>query len=156
MVSLNPAAVSAVQVFGIISGFLLASLGFSLDAYATFRAISTRRLSNYQEIIKSHRELWKLTIDEPEKYVRVLQPDPDLSQSPVTYAERRFVHLVLLHMTSAYYFSKENDLIAIEQMKADIDEFLSHPIPRMVWLDTKHYFNKKFVQFIERHAKPFD
>ena len=63
--------------------------------------------------------------------------------------ENRFVNLLLLHMTSGFYFSKGSDLIEVEMMKHDIDDFLSYPIQKEVWNNSKNYFNQDFRSFVD-------
>ena len=149
-------AVELVKVVGIIGSLILSAVGFGLSAYATLRAITSRKLSNYQEIIKSHRELWKLTLDTSGAYSRVLEPSPDLRAKPVTYEEQRFVNLLLLHMTSAFYFSKHSEIAAIEKLKEDVDSVLALPIPRQVWAATRRYFNDEFAQFVDSSPASYD
>lgn len=132
------------------AGILLAAFGLLLNAYATLKNIRSRKLLNYQEIIKSHRELWKLTLDDTGKFSRILVPDLNLCASPVSPEERRFVSLLLLHMTSAFYFAKHSDIVRIEKLREDVWDVMSMPIPRAVWLESRHYFNRDFVKLIER------
>ncbi len=92
-----------------------------------------------------------MTIDNSDKFARVLDDKPNLSERPISYEEKRFVQLILLHMTSAFNFSKQSDLVRIDKLKYDFDDFLSLPIPKIVWLQTKHFFNHDFVKFIDNH-----
>ncbi len=144
---------SDIQIFGITVGLFFSGSGFILNAFATFRNIKSRKLLNYQELTKSHREIWKITLEKPEIYERVLDPNADVSSKPITYAEHRFIHLLLLHMTIGFYFAKQSDIIEIKKTKFDIDEFLSLPIPREVWLESKKYFNKDFVRFVDHRPR---
>jgi hypothetical protein len=138
-----------IQAAGIIIGLFISGFGLLLNAIATFKNISSRKLTNYQDIIKSHRDLWKITLDKPEKFERLFLKELDLNQSPITYEESRFINLLILHMTSGYYFSKGSDLIEVEMMKHDIDDFFTYPIPKQVWENTKWYYNKDFRLFID-------
>lgn len=139
-----------IQTAGIVIGLVFTGCGFVLNAYSTLKGIKSRKLSNYQELTKSHRDLWKLTLDKPELYSRILDASANISKASITSQERRFVHLLLLHMTAAYYFSKQSEIVEIEKLKFDIDEFLSLPIPRAVWLESQKYFNRDFVSFVEK------
>jgi formyl transferase-like protein len=132
------------------AGIYLAAFGLLLNAYAILKNIRSRKLLNYQEIVKSHRDLWKLTLDSPEKYSRVLSLDPDLATTPITEEERRFVNLLLIHMTSAFYFAKYSDMVRIEKMREDVWRVMSLPIPREIWHDARHNFNRDFVRLIEQ------
>lgn len=142
-----------VQLYCLIGSFIVSALGFFINAYATFRNISSRKLSNYQEIVKSHRDIWKITIDKPEIYGRILEKGVDLSQNPITYQEKLFIQLVLLHMTSAFSFSKQSEMVKISKLKYDFDDFISLTIPNEVWKDVKEFYNSDFVKFIDNPAK---
>lgn len=140
---------TSIQIFGIIAGIFLSGIGLILNAFATYKNIRSRRLSNYQEITKSHREIWKLSIDTPEKFERIFDVNPNLIENPISSVEARYIQLVLLHMTSAFNFSKENEMIEIEKLKFDFDNFLSFPLPRKIWNRSKRFYNKDFVSFID-------
>lgn len=137
------------QIKILICGFFISTLGFLLNAFATYKSVVSRKNSNYQEIVKSHREIWKLFIDKPEIYSRVLQMNLDLVENPITIQERRFVQFVLLHITAVLNFSKQSEIVVIEKLKFDVDDFLTFPIPKIVWEESKHFYNKEFVIFVD-------
>jgi hypothetical protein len=136
------------------TGVIVAIGALFLNAYATLRNVQSRRLLNYHELIKSHRDLWRLLLEKPEQYGRVTAKAVDLTASPITDAERSFVHLVFLHMTSAYYFSRSSDIVKIEKLKMDFDELIALPIPGAVWAEHARYFNDDFVRFVDRRQAP--
>lgn len=137
------------KTIGIIGGLIISSIALFLNFFSTLRNIKSQKISNYQEITKSHRDLWKLTIDNDQKYKRLLEYDINILDTPPTYSERKFVQLVFLHMTSAFYFAKYSHMLEIEKMAMDFDEFLSMPIPRVIWRDAKKYYNSDFVRFVD-------
>ena len=139
----------AEKIIVTITGVLVAVIALLVNAYATLRNIKSRKLLNYQEIVKSHRELWKLTLDNRETYSRVLEVDPDLQAVPIRDEERRFIGLLLLHMTSAFYFAKNSEIVGIQQLREDVRGVMSRPIPRAIWWESRHYFNRDFVRLLE-------
>jgi len=141
------------KTIGILGGLITSSVALFLNFYSTLRSVKTQKISNFQEITKSHREIWKLTIDKPELYERIFSNDVDLVQQPVTYTERLFLGLVFLHMSSAYSFAKHSNILEIEKMELDFSEILTFPIPRKVWSENKKYFNKDFVSFFENSGE---
>jgi len=149
-VQITPELADAIRLAVLAAGLFVAAAGLFFNAYATLRTVSSRRILNYLELTKSHRDLWKLTLDDPETYKRILQVNPDLATAPITYAERRFVNLLLLHTTTAFEFSKVSDIVRIEQLKQDVDEVLALPLPRAIWIESKYLFNKDFVSFVEK------
>lgn len=110
---------------------------------------TARMITNYHEIVKSYRDIWRMTFTHPE-LTRILKNEVDLVNNPVTQQEKRFVRFILQHMTSAYYFMKKSQMIPIEQIKYDFNNFLNLPIPRQVWETDKIYYNKDFVKFIDK------
>jgi hypothetical protein len=138
----------------VIGSLLVSSFALLLNLYATHRSTRQQRVANYQEIVKSHREIWKLTLDNYARYERVLSLDVDLKKMPVSYEERRFVQLILLHMSSAYAFASSDQMLEIEKLEFDIEELLSMPIPRFVWGQYRVYQNSRFVRFVEKANKP--
>jgi len=143
------------QILFATIGVFISAFGLLLNAFVTYQNTSSRKLSNYQEIIKSHRDIWKITIDKPDVYSRIFLSEVDLQTNPITYQEQRFVEFVLLHASSTYNFSKKSALVQIEQFKYDVDDFLSFPIPQAVWTTKKHFYNKDFVKFIDTKPKFF-
>lgn len=136
-----------------LAGVFLAAIGLLLNAYATLKNVRSRKLLNYQEIVKSHRELWKLALDKPEKFSRVLDRDADLQKTPLTSEERRFGNLLFVHLSSAFYFSKSSDIVPIKRMREDVDDLMTLPVVNAVWKETSRFFNADFVTFVE---KPVD
>jgi hypothetical protein len=146
---LSDGAIDAIKVIGIVGGLLLAAVGFAMNAFATLRSIRSRKLLNYHEITKSHREIWGIALDQPDKFGRVMGGNVDLDASPVTEEERLFVHLLFLHMTAAYHFITESDIMTIQQWQNDFREVLSKPIPRFVWENERGFFNSDFVAVVD-------
>jgi Formyl transferase len=141
------------KLIGIIGGLCVSSIALFLNFFSTVRSIKSQRINNYQEITKSHREIWKLSLDNEGKFNRVMESDVDLIKNPVTYAEKRFVQFILLHATSSFYFAKNSHILKIEKMAMDIEEFFSMPIPRQVWIESRKYYNRDFICFLEYGGK---
>jgi hypothetical protein len=141
------------KTIGIIGGLVASSIGLFLNFYSTLRSIRSQKISNYQEIVKSHREIWKLTIDKPDPYARVLRLDVNIVQEPITYTEKLFTRLLFLHMSSTHSFAKHSNMMPIEKLELDFCEILLNPIPRMMWNENRKYYNRDFVQFVENCGK---
>lgn len=139
-----------IKVLGIVGGLAASSIALFLNFFSTIRNIRSQKISNYQELIKSHREIWKLTLDDSNVYNRLFDFDVDLSSNPVTYKESLFIRLLFLHMSVAYNFAKYNQMLQIEKLEMDFSEILLSPLPRYVWAENRCYYNKDFVRFLER------
>ncbi len=142
------------KTLGIIGGLCVSTVALLLNFFSVMRSIKSQRISNYQEIIKAHRDLWKLSIDKPDLYQRVFIPAVDLVQNPITYQERLFARLLFLHMSSAYAFATFNHILQIEKLEMDFSEVLMVPIPRIVWAENRKYHNARFVRFLETANRP--
>jgi len=141
------------KTFGIIGGLIISSVALFLNFFSTIRSIRGQKISNYQEIIKSHRDIWKLTLQDPTSYGRLFELDVDVSTSPITQQERTFSQLLFLHMTAAYTFLKYSHMQPIEKLEMDFYEVLLAPIPRLVWSESRKYYNSDFRFFVEKANK---
>lgn len=142
-----------VKTIGIIGGLVASSTALLLNFYSTLRSIKSQKIANYQEIVKSHRDIWKLTLDQPDRYARLFELDVDLQSNPITPQESLFTRLLFLHMSSAYSFAKYSHMLAIENLELDFSEILLSPIPRIIWSENRRYHNKDFVSFLESAGK---
>lgn len=142
------------KVLGIIGGLIVSSIALFLNFVSTLRSVRTQKISNYQEIIKSHRDIWRLTLQDPTVYARLFEPDVDLIKNPITHQERLFSQLLFLHMTAAYTFLKYSHMQPIEKLELDFYEVLLAPIPRAVWAESRKYYNADFRHFVENANKP--
>lgn len=142
-----------IKSVGIIGGLIVSSIALFLNFFSTLRNIKTQKISNYQEIVKSHREIWKLTIDNPNSFERIFESNVDLRSKPITYQESLFVRLLFLHMSSAYSFAKYSHMLQIEKLEMDFSEILTFPIPRLVWNENSKYHNEDFSRFLELSGK---
>lgn len=141
------------KTLGIIGGLIVSSIALFLNFFSTIRSTRGRKISNYQEIIKSHRDIWKLTLQDPTSYGRLFEPDVDIIKSPITHQERLFSQLLFLHMTAAYTFLKYSHMQPIEKLEMDFYEVLLAPIPRLVWAESRKYYNSDFRCFVEQANK---
>lgn len=142
-----------IKDLAVIIGIILSVLGLFLNFYTLLRNLKQKKLTTYLDITKAHRELWTLTILHPDKFGRILKKTPNLKEKSITYEEERFVQLVLLHISVVHNFSKSSEITKIEQLKYDVDDFLSLPIPNLVWIKFKHFFNKEFVLFVDASSQ---
>ncbi len=142
------------KVFGIIGGLIVSSIALLLNFFSTMRSARGQRISNYQEIIKSHRDIWKLTLQDPTVYSRLFENDIDLVEKPISHQERLFSQLLFLHMSAAYTFLEYSHMQPIEKLELDFQEVLLSPIPRTIWAENRKYYNSDFRRFVEMANKP--
>ncbi len=126
---------------GIIGGWLF-------TVYSLRSQTETLRVANLLSITANHREIWKVFLQD-KQLARVLDASADIVRQPVTEAERTFVAMMILHVNSVYFATKDELMVTLEGWRRDIAQFLSLPIPREVWEKIKVLQNDDFVSFIE-------
>ncbi len=144
------------KTIGIIGGLFTSAIALFLNFYSTLRSIRSQKISNYQEIIKSHRDIWKFTMENPASFDRIFNTDVDIVHTPITYTEKLFLRLLFLHMSSAWTFAKHSNIVRIEQLELDFSEILLSPIPRKIWSENRKYYNKEFISFFETAGEKKD
>lgn len=112
------------------------------------QAFKAQQLSNLFSLTSFHREIWSLTFTRPELR-RVLKTDVDLTKEPITDDERQFIKLLILHLSCTYEGARRNSIVPIENIKSDVEDFFSKPLPIKVWEEIKVYQNKKFLEFVD-------
>jgi hypothetical protein len=125
---------------------IIASLWFT--AISLRSETKTRRIANLLTITANHREIWKEFLNNP-KLARVRDAAADTAKQPVTDAERVFVTMIILHISSVYYAMKDELVIKLEGLRRDVAQFLSLPIPKAIWEKMKVFQNDALVRFIE-------
>jgi len=125
---------------------IIAGLWFT--AFSLRSETKTRRIANLLTITANHREIWKEFLNNP-KLARVRDAAADTAKQPVTDAERVFVTMIILHISSVYYAMKDELVVKLEGLRRDIAQFLSLPIPKAIWERMKVFQNEALVRFIE-------
>ena len=125
---------------------IIAGLWFT--AFSLRSETKTRRIANLLTITANHREIWKEFLNNP-KLARVRDAAANTAKQPVTDAERVFVTMIILHISSVYYAMKDELVVKLEGLRRDIAQFLSLPIPKAIWERMKVFQNEALVRFIE-------
>ena len=122
--------------------------GLWFSAFSRRSEAKTRRIANLISITANHREVWKVFLND-KQHARVLDPLADVGKQPITEAERAFTVMLILHINSMYFASKDELVIQLEGWRRDIAEFLALPIPGEVWNKIKVLQNEDFVAFVD-------
>ena len=129
------------QSIGIIGGLLFTGIALRHDARG-------RRITNLIALTGSHRDIWSEFSRRPE-LARVLDPRADLAQEGVTEAEKKFVTLIVLHLSSVYHALEDSLSVTPDGLRRDIQGLFSRPVPRAVWENIKSLQDREFVRFVE-------
>lgn len=132
---------STIQSLGIIAGLIFSGISFrNLEA--------EERTSNLLAIKDQHDALWRTVFERP-SLVRVLDPRPDLQESPVTPEEEFFVTMAIAHLNTSYRVLLQGETKPSDAVRQDVRWFFSLPIPKDVWGKIKGRQEPAFVQFVE-------
>ncbi|HEV2695674.1 MAG TPA: hypothetical protein VG347_22475, partial [Verrucomicrobiae bacterium] len=135
-----------------IGGLWAAVFAIRKDAKSRKEEAKARKISNLVAITANHRELWKEYSNHPE-YKRVLDPNANLDEQPITSAEETFMSMWISQTSSTYEALKDDLLTKLEGFKRDVGQSFSLPIPNAVWQRTKLLQNQDFAAFIESSLK---
>lgn len=138
--------IDILQSTGIIAGLFT-------SAYTIHKNAQVQRVQNLFTLTKNHREIWNQVVERPD-LARILDPNPDLRQDPITNAERLFVLFLILHLASSFEATKHGMYFAEQGLRADICDFFALPIVQLIWDDAKKYQQSEFVRFVEANLRP--
>lgn len=123
-----------------------------MTAAAAQRDAKSREVQNLLALNEQHRNLWAGVL-ENHNLNRVFQDDANVLEKPATVVEKQFLNLVFVHYQTGWTVAKAGALITLAEIKTDIRDFFSLPLPRAVWEKTKNLRNRQFVRFVERALK---
>jgi hypothetical protein len=126
--------------------------GLWFTAVSLHSETKTRRIANLLTVTSNYREIWKEFFNTP-ALARVIDPAADVTKHPVTPAEELFVGLIISHINSVFYASNDELVVKWEGLRRDVGLFLSLPVPKAVWRNTKPLQNQDFAAFIESSLK---
>ena len=129
------------QSTGIIAGLLF-------TAHSLRSETKTRRIANLLSLTQGHRDIWKQLFSHPQ-LDRILSPNTDTENKPVTREEEVFVNLVILHLSVVFHAMRDELTIKPEGLRRDVWWFFSLPVPRAVWEKMKILQDDKFVAYVE-------
>lgn len=134
------------EAVAIIASLCFTAVSFRHDTKA-------RRIGNQFAITEAHRNIWSQLYTRP-ALARVLQPDVNLREDPVTDEEAVFITFILLHLSATYRAMQEGLYTTQQSIAGDLRWFFARPIPRTVWLASKSLLEPDFVEFVERSLNP--
>ena len=135
-----------------IGGLWAAAFAIHKDAKARKDEAQARKVANLLAITANHRELWKVPLLFHE-LARVIDPAADLTQQPITPAEKFFMSMAISHTSSTFEALKDELLTRQEGLRRDVRAFYSLPVPKAVWSKTKLLQNQDFAAFVDSSLK---
>jgi len=125
---------------------IVSSLVFT--AHSLRAETKTRRISNLITLTQNHREIWTELLKHP-ALARVLASEPAIAKQPVTIQEEIVVNLVIQQLHTVFQAMTDKLVLRPEQLRRDVGDFFSLPIPQAVWQSNKMFQNADFVAFVE-------
>lgn len=127
---------------------LIVTFGLLLTAYTIRKDERARGIANLLAVHERYDHLWGRLVENPQ-LARILKKDSDVNRAPVTDAEFRFVKMLFLHLDTTRRVQREGMAVKLKGLKSDVRDFVSLPIPRLVWERLKPYQDPDFVKFVE-------
>jgi hypothetical protein len=135
---------NVIQTIGILGSLWVAII-------AAHREARAKEGENLLTIAEQHRELWSLA-STGKGLERIFLADANLAK-PISIAEAEFLRLVISHFQTIWLIARSGGWLTLKELALDAGDFLSLPLPREVWEQTKKFRNPKFVRFVERALK---
>lgn len=129
------------QSIGIIGGLAFTAFALRMENRA-------RRVSDFLVLTGHHRELW-IEIQRQPSLARILQPEVNLIDQPITWAEEEFLNLVYVHFQAGWELARRGSILKMRTLRSDANYFLKLPIPRSVWAKTTGFRDAEFVRFMD-------
>ncbi|MCF7763183.1 MAG: hypothetical protein K9N62_05870 [Verrucomicrobia bacterium] len=136
------------QTVGIVGGLFFTGLSFRDN----FRA---RQVATLIELTGSHRDIWENLFTHT-TLSRITKREVDLVREPITEHERLIVRLLILHLNAVFHASEISNVIRLEGIHVDVQQFFSAPIPSAIWAEFRDFQNRDFVRFVEQAVESHD
>lgn len=129
-----------IQTLGVVGGLFYAGKSFELDR-------RTRRVEIQLSLTEAHRDLWQNLLEHP-GLGRILDPEANLENHPITPEERRFVILLFNHIAAVHKAIEEKAYDATPGMDQDIAELIRLPIPGQIADEILPYQSHSFQRYL--------
>ena len=132
---------SLLQSVGIVGGLLLTATTIRQDR-------RSRAVEAMLTLASNHRSLWS-DAHSRKDLARILLPEVDLLERPITVEEEEFLNVVIVHFHTGWLLAKEGVGASLPVFATDVRAFFSLPIPRAVWSKSKSAREPEFVRFVD-------
>jgi hypothetical protein len=139
---LNQNWFNLIQTLGILGSIWLTIASLRRETRA-------RKLGDYLTLAGQHRELWSEAHRRPD-LARIFQSELDLVAKPISVAEEEFLRLVIVHFSSGWLLARDDFVISLEVIAADVRGFFSLPLPRAIFERARESTDPAFVAFVDQ------
>lgn len=131
------------EAVGIVGGLIFTGVTLRHDLQA-------RKIAEYLTQATQHRRLWGQLHRRP-GLRRLLEPDRDVAEEPLSVEERRYLELVVTHFHTGWLISGAgHSLVPLNVLAADAGHFFRLPAPAAVWAEVRRVYQEEFVGFVDR------
>jgi hypothetical protein len=131
------------ELVGTPSALLFTGLALHIDA-------RVRRAETLIEITKQHRELW-MYFDEHPELAGLFDQNREMSERPLSPAEKRFANFLFLHLRASYGAKRARIHVLPEHIEDDWREIFRNPAILAAWETMKPLHDRAFVALVERY-----
>lgn len=105
------------------------------------------------QLATSHRDIWSKIISDVDLQ-EIANPDnATVSFNDIDAKQRRYVNFIIINTCLAYNAHKLKIRRYPFEAQTDTGSFFNKPIPNLIWENTKKYYEKDFVEFIDSSKK---
>ncbi len=120
-----------------------------IAAASFWRDANQRELTNIFTFDEKNDAFWKDLYGRDE-LKRIHLDNVDLNLEPPTLVETKALVRVFVKYQTSWKAVRLADRSELEPLQLDIADFLSRPLPRMIWEQEKKFKHPKFIRFVER------
>lgn len=130
------------EAVGIVGSLIFTGVSLRHDLQA-------RKIAEYLTQATQHRRLWGQLHRRP-GLRRVLEPDRDVVEEPLSMEERRYLELVVTHFHTSWLIAGAgHSLVPLNVLAVDAGHLFSLPAPAAAWTDVRRAYQEEFVIFVE-------
>lgn|SRR5581483_9527501 len=120
-----------------------------LAAAAFWRDSKQQELANVMTFDEKHDTLWKELYGR-EDLKRIHQGAVDLATSPPTIGETQALIRAFVSFETGWKAARISDREALKSLEEDVAEFLSRPLPAVIWEQEERFRHPRFRRFVRR------
>ncbi len=126
---------------------VIVSIGLLATLHTIKEDTHSKKVQNAISLTTNHRELWSMMLQNP-RLKRVLNARVDVIRKPPTPEEELFVQMMILHLRTALKARETKLEFGDEDIRTDVQEIFSLPIPKAVWEKTEHLHDDDLARLV--------
>lgn len=128
---------------------LLTLIGIIYAVRTFSNSYKLNRVNFIYQLTQSHRDIWSKI--HQAKIERIIDPNADTAT--ISEEEKRHVIFIVLNTKVSYEAHKVKVYPITKEVQLDVGAFMNLPIPNKVWESLKYYYERDFVNFVDKCKK---